>query len=111
VLSEHILAELKRTLDEPFFANRLSASIRQQALGKLRYLANTIEIETPVSGIATHPEDDFVLATAISGQVDYLVTGDTQLQRLGHYREVVIASPRAFVNLLENTDEFPTSAE
>lgn len=35
-----------------------------------------------VSGVATHPEDDLVLATALSGGAQFVVTGDYKLVRL-----------------------------
>ena len=42
-----------------------------------------------------------MLATAVSAQADYLVTGDIQLQKLGTYGGVTILSPRAFLDLLQ----------
>ena len=57
-----------------------------------------------VSGIATHPEDDVILATAESAQAHYLVTGERKLQRLGAYKEVKILSPSAFL-VLRNEEE------
>ena len=54
-----------------------------------------------VAGVATHPEDDRVLAAAASARADYLVTGDRQLRRLGGYEGVRILSPREFLDLLE----------
>jgi predicted nucleic acid-binding protein len=53
-----------------------------------------------VHNIATHPEDDVILATAVSAKADYLVTGDTKLQHIGMYRGVVILSPRRFLETL-----------
>jgi predicted nucleic acid-binding protein len=53
--------------------------------------------------VATHPEDDLVLATAISAKAEYLVSGDTKLQRLGTYEGVKIVSPREF---LEECDSY-----
>jgi predicted nucleic acid-binding protein len=44
--------------------------------------------------------DDLILATALSAQADYLVTGDSQLQGLGAYRGVAIISPREFLSRL-----------
>lgn len=55
-----------------------------------------------VTSVATHPEDDLVLATAVSAQVDYLVTGDRQLQRLDTFQDVRILSPRQFLTILEH---------
>ena len=55
------------------------------------------------SGVATHPEDDQILATAVSAQAEYLVTGDKKLQQLGAYQGVRVFAPRAFLDLLEAT--------
>ena len=41
-----------------------------------------------------------VLATALSGKVDYLVTGDSKPQRLGSYQGVRVASPRQYVAII-----------
>lgn len=60
-----------------------------------------MSITVEVHGVAAHPEDDLVLATALSGQADYLVTGDLKLQRLGTHQGVQILSPRAFLDVLE----------
>ena len=58
-------------------------------------------ITVTVNGVATHPEDDLILATALSGQVDYLVTLDQQLLRLGSYGGVAMVSPAAFLSILD----------
>ena len=59
-------------------------------------------ITTSVSGVATHPEDDLVLATAISGKADYLVTGDRQLLKLQEFEDVSIVSAAEFLLILQS---------
>lgn len=54
-----------------------------------------------IDGVATHPEDDRVLEAAVSAAVDYLVTGDKALQRLGEYAGIPILDPRAFMAILD----------
>jgi len=58
-----------------------------------------------VSGVASHPEDDIVLSSAVSAAVDYLVTGDRQLQETGSFQGVKIVSPRDFLTLLERLEQ------
>ncbi len=70
----------------------------------LRDKAEPTSVTIAVIGIASHPEDDLVLATAVSGNVDYLVTGDLKLQALGRFRDVAIVSPRSFLDRLERAD-------
>jgi putative PIN family toxin of toxin-antitoxin system len=60
-----------------------------------------VPLTVSVRGVATHPEDDLILATALSAQADYLVTGDRQLQALRTFQSVQIVSPREFVTLLD----------
>ena len=102
LFSEHIISELAKTVDEPYFARRLSVPERTEALAALWQEARFVTITVEVNGVATHPEDDVVLATAVSGNADYLVTGDLKLQKLGSYEGVRILSPREFLNLLQN---------
>jgi hypothetical protein len=59
-----------------------------------------LDANTIASG-ATHPEDDLVLAAAVSAAADYLVTGDRQIRRLGSYQGVTIISPSDSLALLD----------
>ena len=80
-------------------------------LGALEQLATRVVVTVVVSGIASHAEDDLVLAAAVSARVDYLVTGDKQLLKLGQYEGVIIVSPRDFLARLEQQeDEEATSS-
>ena len=54
----------------------------------------------PVHGIATTPEDDLILATAVSGNATHLVTGDRQLQNVGEYRGIKVLRAREFLSRL-----------
>ena len=101
VTSEQILVELGRTFTRPYFSRRLSVTECAENIALLRTRLTLVSITVEIHGIATHPEDDLVLATAMSGHADYLVTGDLKLQRLGTYQGVRILSPRDFPNVLE----------
>ena len=100
VLSEHIHTELANTFTDPYFRRRLSDGERANFLAGLRREAVTVPITGTVQGVATHPEDDLILATAVSAQADYLVTGDNKLQAVGSYQGVMIVSPRQFLEIL-----------
>ena len=100
VVSQHILDEVRRTLATPYFSRSLSEQEQLEAVTLLATEAVLTPITASVAGVATHPEDDLILATALSVGVDYLVTGDSKLQRLGSYQGVTILSPRAFLEAL-----------
>jgi uncharacterized protein len=46
-------------------------------------------------------DDDVVLATALAGKVDVIVTGDEDLLVLRKFRGIEILSPRQFLQLLD----------
>jgi putative PIN family toxin of toxin-antitoxin system len=101
VLSAHILEEVERTLAKPYFRSRVSARDAVRHLANLRERCRLITMVAEVIGVATHPEDDWILAAAVSADADYLVSGDIQLQRLGKFESVQILTLRAFLDLLE----------
>jgi putative PIN family toxin of toxin-antitoxin system len=100
IVSEPLIDETRRTLDKPYFAQRLTPAQRANTIKLLRREAVITALTVEVRGVATHPEDDLVLAAAVSAGADYLVTGDRKLQRLGSYERVRIVSPRQFLELL-----------
>lgn len=60
-----------------------------------------VPLSTVVRGVATHASDDLVIATAVSGSADYLVTGDRDLRlRVREYGGVAIVSPAEFLEIL-----------
>jgi putative PIN family toxin of toxin-antitoxin system len=104
VTSEPILAEVERAWTKPYWRRRIAADRAALVLALLRRFAEVVPVSAHVYGIATHPEDDTVLATAISARAPYLVTGDKGLLGVGRFRGVAILTPRDFLNLLERIE-------
>lgn len=65
-ISEHILIELKATLYKPYFKSKLTPEDIEGAVVLLSEECTVISVTTVVKGIATHPEDDLVIAAAVS---------------------------------------------
>ena len=104
IVSDHILAETERTLTKPYFRRYLNPAQAASAVHLLRTKAERALITVAVAGVATHPEDDLVLATAVSAKARYLVTGDRQLQALRRYRGVTMLSPSSFLAVLRGAN-------
>jgi putative PIN family toxin of toxin-antitoxin system len=100
VISEPILEELVRTLANPYFQRRLSPAEIEETLARFATHASLQPITEQVSGVATHPQDDVILATARSAQAPYLVTGDKPLLARGTYHGTRLLAPRQFLALL-----------
>ena len=99
-VSEELRAEVVRALRDPYFRAHLSPAQTSRASALLQYQATKVTITVEIHGVATHPEDDLVLAAAVSAKVNYLVTGDRKLQGLQHHQGVTIVSSKEFLTIL-----------
>jgi len=102
VMSEPVLDELERVMAEPRLRRRygLTPSRVARLLRGLRQFAIVTRGELEVGGVVRDPEDHKLLACAVEGSADYLVTGDDDLLSLGEYESVPIISPAAFVRAM-----------
>lgn len=100
VVFEPILAELRRTVDKPYVRRQFADPEVAAAYTAVQHGARVVPILVEIHRLASHPEDDLVLATALSAGADYLVTGDRQLQLLGTIDGIAIVSPREFLDVL-----------
>jgi putative PIN family toxin of toxin-antitoxin system len=101
VVSRPLMDEIIDNIHGRYFATRLSPAARQDHLRTIAAGTTLVQLPPAVPSIATHPEDDLILATAVAGAVDYLVTGDRQLLALGIHEGIPIVSPADFVKLLD----------
>lgn len=100
-LSAYLLDEVERALTEPYFQARLTATQMDRSLAVLRRRARVVALGVTVEGVASHAEDDPVIATALSAGAAYLVTGDKELRAIGGYGGVTFLTPREFLDLLD----------
>ena len=100
VVSEPILAELADTFTDPYFTQRLSPAEIEDALASLRSDAVLQPISAQVAGIAAHPADDLILATALSARSPFLVPGDKPLLERGRLQGTQLLSPRHLLTVL-----------
>jgi putative PIN family toxin of toxin-antitoxin system len=99
ITSEPLLHEL-RTISRAKFA------VDPVELPLLARLNEEAEIVTPAElhgGVCRDEDDDVVLATALAGNADVIVTGDEDLLVLRKFRGLEILSPRQFLELLDRT--------
>lgn len=101
-VSAQIIAEVERTLDDPYFRRRISPEQASRFIDLLSLEARQTDITVTVEGVASHPEDDGILSTAVSAGATYLVTGDRDLLGLGAYKGVTIVDARQFLAVLAN---------
>ena len=66
-------------------------------------LCEFLEPEPLDKRVCRDEDDDVVLATALAGIADVIVTGDEDLLVLKKFRGIEILSPRQFLKLLDRT--------
>lgn len=101
--SDQMLSECERILEHPALQEglRLSAVPKDDLIAMLRDRSE--RAETPrlyLSRVVRNPFDELVLASAIAGNVDYLVTEEVDLLALRKYDGVTIVSPEQFIQIL-----------
>jgi len=104
VTSEAILAEFQRVLARPQLRNRygLTPSRVERLVRGLRQFALMTPGEQQVRGVARDPDDDMLLACAVEGGADYLVTGDKGLLELHEHEGVQMVAPADFIRMLQS---------
>ena len=103
VVSEAIIAEIRRVLSSPSIQRKYAIST--QDIEELATLLNKETILAPdleeVSGaIPDDPEDEIFLACALDGQADLIVSGDGHLLDLRDYQGIPILTARQFLEEL-----------
>lgn len=101
VVGEVVLAELQRVLQKKM---RLSSALAREMDEFLRREAEVVSAAPVVRVAPRDPNDVPVLAEAVAGQVDVLVTGDADLLDLAGKLPFPVVNPRGFWERLRSDD-------
>jgi uncharacterized protein len=103
--SEYILAETAQVLTRKHIQARyrawVTAEQRAQFLAAAEAMAELIHVQTELAAVPQDVKDNPVLACAVDGRADYLVTGDPDLLTLKLFRGIEIVTPARFLQVLE----------
>lgn len=95
-MSKDIRAELAEVLARPKF-DRLSPPGKRMAfLHLLPAAVDDVELHE-IAKVCRDPDDDMVLATALAGRADVIVSGDADLLDLHPFRGIPVLTPAAFL--------------
>lgn len=99
--SDYVIDEVGRALRGRYYGSRLSIHDVALAVATIEARSLKTGLSVLVLGIAPDPKDDPVIATALSSNSRYLVTGDGKLRSVGHYEGARFRTPREFRDLLD----------
>lgn len=104
ILTESLLSETMSVLARDKFAKQLAA--RQINLENLTMqyhdAAEIVEAAEVPAGIVRDPKDVAILACAVGGKADYIVSGDKDLLTLVSYEGISIFTAERFLHHLSN---------
>ena len=95
VISDKQFDELERVLDYPKFLFTEEQKKRFKAL--VLSVATLVTPKEKISIVKEDPDDDMVLECGIAADVDYIVTGDTNLLKLKEFRGIKIRTAKEFL--------------
>ena len=95
VVSQPILDELGRHLVGKF---KFSQEVADEVLNVLRSQTRIVAPRPLEQSVCRDPDDDNILAVAISAECDCIITGDEDLLILKKYEGIDILSPRDFLS-------------
>ncbi len=103
LISEAMLDELRDVLNRPKFHERLATigKTAAQIIEDHLRIAEIVEVAEVFPIIQADPDDDVVLACAIGGRADCIVTGDEHLLALGGYQSLRIWDVSQFLQHVE----------
>ena len=84
-----------------YLTERISTEEVDRLIRLLSAVAETVSpVTTPIAPAIRDLDDSYLLAYALVGQADYLVSGDADLLVLGEVGKLKIVAPADFVRLL-----------
>ncbi len=92
ITSDYILGELESVLSLKFNFTKQKARVTVRLFARL----SKVVIPKVIEKVCRDPFDDYVLAAAVEGEVDYLVTDDKDLLVLKSYKKVSIVNISTF---------------
>jgi putative PIN family toxin of toxin-antitoxin system len=101
--SEDILIEVERVLSYQRVRRKYKLTDHEVNLylEDLRDRFAIITVHTLVSNVSPDPDDDKILACALDGGADYVVSGDPHLLNLREYMGIKVVTPNTFLSILE----------
>lgn len=99
VTSLYQVEELVHVLSYPRIIRRLNVSETELAvlIGQLLSKAVIVPGVLDLRGVTRDPKDDSIVACAVEGEAQLIVSGDQDLLALDQYAGIRILSPRAFL--------------
>lgn len=107
VTAPELLEELHRVLGYPRLQRYYTEEERTRFVALVMVLSEVVELPANIPTICRDPDDDRVIACAVAGQADVIVSGDQDLLVLAQVGEIPILTPAALLAQLQDKGAYP----
>lgn len=103
ITSPQLVAEYRTALGYPKVRAflRLPEPEIEDALTGLGDADIVVDLSSVDEVVIADPDDDIVVATAVAGEADYIISGDRHLLDLGEHAGISVITPAVFLAILE----------
>lgn len=99
LVSETILEEFKRVLGDKL---RIPAGQIEEIVSFVREQSEMVSPDTPATWPESDPDDQWVVAAALYGDAELVITGDKELLSASSVEQLRVVTPRGFWDLLHD---------
>lgn len=96
-----LLAELERVLQYPRLQRYYNATQRDRFVALIAALGEVVDLPADIPAISRDPDDDRVIACAVVGRADVIVSGDKDLLTLKQVGRIPILTATEFLGRLQ----------
>ena len=110
IISPGIIREIGQVLKYPkvkkaLNKQRITSQDVDEVILKLLKVGLITSGEILAAGVSDDPADDMVIACALEGHADFIISGDHHLTDLEDYQGIKIVAPSTFLALIANLNE------
>lgn len=104
ITAHPLLVELERVLTYPKIKQYLKNEEHIHFLSLIAVLSEIVTLPHDIPKISRDPDDDLLVACAVVGEANVLVSGDQDLLTLKQVGQIHILTPTQFLDSIKNSD-------
>jgi putative PIN family toxin of toxin-antitoxin system len=93
-----LLEELNRVLQYSKFQRYFNNETRLRFIALIAALGELVDVPDELPRVVRDPKDDYLIACALTGEADFIISGDKDVLDLNMIGRIQIISARYFVN-------------
>lgn len=102
IISHSIIEEISDVIGRNKF--KVQRELQVISIAELIELSKIVYPSKKVNIVENDPDDNMIIECAMEGDADYIVTGDSDLLKIGEYAGIKIVDSNKFFSILENKE-------